>query len=700
MAMSDYLVRRVSQVRRLGLLRTGTLAADRIRQSTRRRVQGFKASLIADGLRTWQREVPPRQLIAPLAVHQDNDRPSWMSHAFDLLGSGPQSLNRAPLQCAPTPRCWQSQRDRVATLLPESYHCIDWQLDPTSGFRWSAAVWHDRIRYGDQPGVEVKWPWELARLQHLPAIAAGIEAAGEADRAAFAGEIRSQIIDFAAHNPVGFGVNWTCAMDVGIRAANLATAVDLAGAGGAVYDDDFLRLVSAVLRDHGRFLTRNLEWGLSLNSNHYLGDLAGLLYCGAYLHGGEADDWLTFAGREMVLQIQQQFHADGSNFEGSTCYHRLSSEMVLHCAALMLRTCDQDPDRAVSWWQGPCRAYHMPPSAPATPCEASPGGCPTPFNEAVRRRLLGMALFTRSITRRDGSIPQIGDNDSGRFMRLEYGADPARDLDDHLHLAHGLESLFVSDAGPLDGPVPAWFRTMAGSALLARPVGMPNPAAAGVRWPDFGLYIWNHGTLRVIMRCGSVGQNGNGGHGHSDQLSLTIDLDGRPLVIDPGTGVYTPQPEVRNQFRSASAHSGIVGDRNPDRWLGGRWGLFSMEDRSRGTVESCDQHGGVFTHAGFGKPVRRTVAFHDGDLDITDDLQAAGPQAYAQFILSPEVQATPVDGGIDLCWQDGTPAARIRTERATMTATEWSPRYGLVSPTQAIRFTPMDGMSCVSIHPA
>jgi len=102
------------------------------------------------------------------------------------------------------------------------YAPIDWQLDFKSGHRWREDAWHLDIAFGDRPGVDVKVPWELARMQHLPQLAwaYGLAAAGApgfepAQR--YAREVRNQVLDFIACNPPGYGVNWRCTMDVAIR---------------------------------------------------------------------------------------------------------------------------------------------------------------------------------------------------------------------------------------------------------------------------------------------------------------------------------------------------------------------------------------------------------------------------------------------------------------------------------------------------
>ena len=51
------------------------------------------------------------------------------------------------------------------------YEPIDWQLDFKSGYRWSDWTWYRVIRCGNIRGADVKVPWELGRLQHLPQLA-------------------------------------------------------------------------------------------------------------------------------------------------------------------------------------------------------------------------------------------------------------------------------------------------------------------------------------------------------------------------------------------------------------------------------------------------------------------------------------------------------------------------------------------------
>jgi hypothetical protein len=166
----------------------------------------------------------------------------YLAHRFDLLGSGWTRVHYG-MKCrglegrhyparisvsADKEGRWLAafvnaanarQSKALWRLIDGDYAPIDWHIDFKS---WRAATWHGWIPYGHRRGVDVKVPWELARMQHLPQLAFAYTLAQSGDTrfkeaAAYVREFRNQILDFTAANPPRFGVNWRCAMDVAIR---------------------------------------------------------------------------------------------------------------------------------------------------------------------------------------------------------------------------------------------------------------------------------------------------------------------------------------------------------------------------------------------------------------------------------------------------------------------------------------------------
>lgn len=691
--MNSFLLHRYRQIRRVGVQAAFRLAWSRGTRFAGGAARRALGRLRPTGLGSVQRERAPRRLVPPLALSVTGAESAWLEHRFDLLGSGlVDATLKAEDPLADLPGAWRPQARQLIAQLPSGYRLIDWQRDVKSGHRWSAQTWHTHIKYGHLEGVDVKWPWELSRLQHLPALAGRIAAAEPTLRSQLATELRAQVVDFVLQNPPNYGVNWVCAMDVGIRAANIVLAVDLARAAGETPPQEFLRLVSATLRDHGRFIARNLEWGASLCSNHYLADVVGLLFIAAYLEPDEESrSWLTFSGREVILQLKGQFHAAGTNFEASTCYHRLSSDMMVFAAAIVLHLCDRHRDEIEGWWRGPVPELHPPPAAPTVPSGSSATGVRVPFDVEAATRLWGMGLFTQAIIRQDGTIPIIGDDDSGRFMRLYYAIDSVADLRSHTELPAQVAALFA-EGMPSDA-VSRWLRAWVGDAALPPPSEQtrPDPGAEALRFDDFGLFVWNRGKFRVVFRCGPVGQNGNGGHAHSDQLAFCLDWNGRAIFIDSGTGLYTPDPALRNRLRAASSHNTIsVPGREPNSWLDGRWGLFAMKDKSNPRLGSMDGHQVEATHTGFGVPVRRRIDISDRQVTVLDKVPAEISSAVARLVLAPDVLATREGGGFRLRFKDNVdPGLLLRLpDRWVEESVPWSAGYGYVSQTVALSGPP------------
>src|SRR5262249_56923515 len=125
------------------------------------------------------------------------------------------------------------------------------------------------ITYPDDSDIKV--PWELSRFQHLPVLAGAHRLTSEQR---WLDEIGAQLDDWIGSNPVEFGANWACTMDVAIRAANWVATLAL------VADDatgePWLEPVLASLLLHGRFIRGHLEYAPD-RGNHYLSDVVGLL---------------------------------------------------------------------------------------------------------------------------------------------------------------------------------------------------------------------------------------------------------------------------------------------------------------------------------------------------------------------------------------------------------------------------------------
>jgi len=541
-------------------------------------------------------------------------------------------------------------------LTSADYRPIDWHRDLRSGFRWPETAWHKDIAYGRSPGADIKVPWELARFQHGPALA--LAAALDSSRASrCAAAFRNQVLDFIAANPPRFGVNWASPMDVSLRAVSWLATRDLFAAAGVTFDEDFAAAWRKSLLAHGRHIAAHLECEGLFRGNHYLSNVAGLLFLGACLpRTPETDAWLAFGVQELIGETQSEFNPDGSNFEASTSYHRLSAEMVLYATALALALPEEK--RAALGEARPenfrGRRALRPGPRPSYPL---PGGGESPFPSSHWARLDGMAAFVRAVTKPHGRVAQIGDNDSGRFLKIDAplvsvaGATPRENILDHRSLAAALDALLGRgflptagrDASVIDALLQGRDRPRVEPSVVPEAAGDPGEwdkfQALFARLPadrkrvetfswadakdprraafaDFGLYIFRTDRAYLAVRCGPVGQRGCGGHAHNDQLSFELTVDGRDIVRDPGSYVYTALPEKRNAYRSVRAHAAPQwGDREPGRL---DMGLFRLSPEGEGRCLYFGPKGFVGTHRGFGPAVLRAFEITPGALRVVD----------------------------------------------------------------------------------
>ncbi len=431
---------------------------------------------------------------------QDAER--ILTHTFDLLGSGPYT---------------SLDPDRPAR--GNGYRPIDWYLDPVRGLRFPVRVPHKEWKlYEMRPAnADIKYPWELGRSQHCVTLA---QAWRMTRRPGFVREIYDQIADFMEANPVGFGVQWTCTMDVAIRAANWVIAMALTFDAPFVSDDERIDAYAALF-DHGRFIYENLENTYEVTSNHFLSNVVGLhLVAAEFRDLPQGRTWDDFCRRSLEREIQVQVHPDGADYESSIPYHRLVSELFL-----------------ASWRLAQIHGR--------------------PLSSAYADRLRAMVQFLIDTQRPDGLMPVIGDADDGRLhIFTDYGTWARQDAR-HLYApaALALDRPAWLGLAPLSG---RWEAAWWGFDPAATEVGGASLPDVSRLFPDIGIAVVRVGGTYLAVTNGRVGTKGFGNHKHNELLGFEYHLGGRAILVDPGSHVYTSDFASRNRFRATALHNTVM----------------------------------------------------------------------------------------------------------------------------------------------
>ena len=89
-----------------------------------------------------------------------------------------------------------------------------------------------------------------------------------------------------------------------------------------------------------------------------------------------------------------------------------------------------------------------------------------------------------------------------------------------------------------------------------------GPVAASHATGEWNLYrpsgyaVWRDGRWTLRWDASPLGYLSTAAHGHQDALHLSLWLDGVAIVVDPGTGCYFVDPDLRTWLASALAHNG------------------------------------------------------------------------------------------------------------------------------------------------
>ena len=487
---------------------------------------------------------------------------------------------------------------------------VSWHKDWRFGHCWPNAFYRQYNFYEFDKSVpyDVHYPWELSRLNFLmiPTLLAVLERDEEWPRT-----LDRILTSWQNGNPFANSVNWY-PMECAMRSVNLVILLSLL-AHLEAHDTRSLQKLAVLCELHGRFLYRTVEYS-DVRGNHFAAEIVALLLLGLALRDDvpEATRWVTYARRYIEKEVLAQYSEDGVNFEKSTAYHRLVTQLFLIAFIAMERS-------------------------------------GIDVGTAAKQRLHQACRYTRAYTRPDGMAPIWGDSDDAHATWFE-----GRHHRDHRALTDlgaayfNDKSLAAPGARAIDVPL---FFGATGSRQQEDESTLNTPFDPVQHFCDGDMVCATIGDHHFVADVGEVGSGGRGGHGHLDALSFELTLQGIPLIVDPGSYIYTGDPDARNRFRSTRAHNVAMIDGEEMAAVFPRqlWRLGTEADpydvswrKSKDGFFLSARHDG---YARLPNPVRyhREFEFSASDtrLTVSDGFQGMGQHVVERFLhFEPSLELT------------------------------------------------------------
>lgn len=522
-------------------------------------------------------------------------------------------------------RDWPPQN--VDSLFPSDL----WRLDPVTQTLWPGRgtyTFDIDFRHDGSRG-DVKYVWEINRLQFLPALAAHhlLEGDGASLEA-----IELALGSWHDANPPFQGVGWASGIEVALRAISIILTLGM-------LDD---RLSETVREQAGQILSVSAFWlarfpsRFSSANNHRVAELVGEYLINRTLGRAAERSWL-----ELLAELDRQILPDGSGAEQTPTYAAFTAELVLLSALV-----------------------------------ADEAGIPLP--QSAGQRLGEFSDFIAWL----GPGATFGDNDEGRVISLshepDYPSSVASAIGGFLSRRSGVE--------PADDFRALLFGTP--PQAVPRPIGLQT-------FPIGGLSVWRGEMAghELAMRFdhGPLGYLSIAAHGHADALSIALDIDAQPVLVDPGTYLYGSGGPWRTWFRSTPAHNTLNLDGRSQSTMSGAFNWSHKANARLLETQMPTAWSLTGEHDGYERQLgarhRRQVRGEGQAIVIHDSLIGTAQDAEIVFQLAIGLEADR-DGTTVTVRRAGVPLLRIALPDDRVTIKAGGDRPGLggwVSPRFGVR---------------
>ncbi len=379
----------------------------------------------------------------------------------------------------------------------------DWLSDP-----YGEAVCNSNSHWSNvKCEGDIKNIWELSRFSWIFILIKAqvlAEISGNEISTKFRDAIIKLLSDWMEKNPPNNGVNWSCGQETSMRLCSLIFALSLS-------DETFLskneNLILPFIGACADRIKKNLSYALSQKNNHGITESVGLYLAGIFFPNfKDSAVWKKIGLKYLRKQCEELFFTDGSFSQNSTNYHRLALDGLL-LSVFAARLNDETPSREIL--------------------------------SAMERSFEFLSKICNPET---GAPPRYGSDDGSHFLQLSDS--------DYFDFRPLLGALAVATGKRVPEDDPAYLEKAAW-LFGEYPKRFNGRFISDLKADQTGYYALKHGRAFAFLRCGKSPFR----MGHCDMLSLWLEIDCRPIAVDPGSYSYLPKRNALFNLESSTGHN-------------------------------------------------------------------------------------------------------------------------------------------------
>ncbi len=389
---------------------------------------------------------------------------------------------------------------------------IDWHSARINNRRWPLSFSPNIDYFSSKRIGDIKLAWELNRTQHFVILG---KAYWFTEDERYAIEFTNQLLSWIEENPYKLGINWMEGIEVAIRIISWIWAYHFF-LDSEYFDEkghfEFLKC----LYTQTKFIEEHLSDKWQINNNHLIAEAAGLALMGVmFPEFKEADIWKMKGITLLEKELSSQILPDGVTWEQSVGYHKFVTDLCVLVVVLMIKNGMKIPER-------------------------------------ILLKLSQMIDFLNYITKTDGRIPLVGDEDQGRATRVaETAYNDARST-----ITIGSILFDRKDWLRIKSEEAFWLLGRKALANESKPLVQTSRL-----FKDSGFMVMRGNEKYLLFSAGPQDPKYlHASHRHLDTLSFVLDAYGTRFIVDPGTYTYFGDFKWRKYFKSIKAHNSVVVD--------------------------------------------------------------------------------------------------------------------------------------------